>query len=1065
MKVAQHLSFYDKRGDRRIRAEVTKLESIEESKELQRFEEEKPVFPLEQFVKVTPATPLPVDSEWLLVTKKGLVSKDKKFELAKDQRDYLGLLTAFKVKSITPQTPYDEKRFISIRTTKYELIDSLTPELLTDYISVDPIPDGFALKRVGYGVQIGGNFGYRKYVVKVKPGLIAKDRTSLTEEVEEEITFQPNPGFISLPTERVAQNASGKRAFQIMTGNLHGVNVRIKNLERNELIYALRGYDAAYKGYGDEKRAIPYEMVPGKTIFNETYKRAAANDHSEKIDLTWDRVSGGKKYGAFYLCAEGSSATRKGFSVGGQSLVQLTDIGLAWKQAGDETLFYSFSVSTGEPVGEVTVELLDDDAESLRTVTTDATGVGRMETGTLEEKKGVKWWLDARKGEDRHVMSFRKSMRSMGLYGFDIQYRHWGRPEARRTLVFTDRPVYKPGDTVYFKVISRGTDTDGVLPPEKTPAKLKIFDVRNKLITERDVELSENGTFDDSFTLPKSGLGSAQIHLDFNRTTKSNYRLIARKNVRVADYRPNTFEVDLATESSYPLGEAIEVPLRAKYYMGKPLSKAKVNWQATARREYRGPKGFKNFTFYDDDHSAPNFSESREIHLSEKGDATIRLELPEQTASPAPMRVNLTTEIVDVNQQTIAERSEFLAHSSDFYLGMKVPEGNFRVGQKMPISFVAVSKDGKLHTDSVQATLKLGKRTYNTVKVRGAGGRMQTRNEVQITPKSESEFAIETRPAIDESEVATATIHEIDLDEPGDFYISVSAKDSEGRDVLTRRQIRVIGADEPSWAWRQMQRVDLLPDKSSYKVGQTARLLLRTPVFGHALITIERAGVRRTFTKKITGYETIIDVPIKDGDAPNLFTSVFLVRGSDDSPHKHPEASYRLGYCQLNVDDPDTILDVAVQPKSDAEFYQPGEPIEVAALVTDNEGNGVPGSEVTLYAVDEGVLSLTGYKTPEPASTFNRPFPLLVKTGQSLSNLMPENPAEFDFHNKGYVVGGGGAMAGPDPARVRRDFKALAFWEGALVTGKDGKVTAKFDAPDNLTTFRIMAVAVKGNRF
>ncbi|NNE93318.1 MAG: hypothetical protein HKN23_16870, partial [Verrucomicrobiales bacterium] len=148
MKVAQHLSFYDKRGDRRIRAEVTKLESIEESKALQRFEEEKPVFPLEQFVKVTPATPLPVDSEWLLVSRKGLVSKDKKFEMPQDQRDYLGVLQAFKVKSITAETPYDEKRFISIRTTKYELIDSLTPELLTDYISVDPIPDGFALKRV-----------------------------------------------------------------------------------------------------------------------------------------------------------------------------------------------------------------------------------------------------------------------------------------------------------------------------------------------------------------------------------------------------------------------------------------------------------------------------------------------------------------------------------------------------------------------------------------------------------------------------------------------------------------------------------------------------------------------------------------------------------------------------------------------------------------------------------------------------------------------------------------------------------------------------------------------------
>ncbi|MEM7601675.1 MAG: alpha-2-macroglobulin family protein, partial [Verrucomicrobiota bacterium] len=149
----------------------------------------------------------------------------------------------------------------------------------------------------------------------------------------------------------------------------------------------------------------------------------------------------------------------------------------------------------------------------------------------------------------------------------------------------------------------------------------------------------------------------------------------------------------------------------------------------------------------------------------------------------------------------------------------------------------------------------------------------------------------------------------------------------------------------------------------------------------------------------------------------------------------------------------------------EAEYYQPGEEIELTVKAAGKDGEPVNGAEITLWAVDEGVLSLTGHKTPDPHDFFHSAFPLSVMTGQSLSSLLPENPLEQDFMNKGYVIGGGGSAKGLDPDRVRKDFKALAFWEGALTTGANGSVRARFTAPDNLTEFRIMAVAAEGNRF
>ncbi len=141
------------------------------------------------------------------------------------------------------------------------------------------------------------------------------------------------------------------------------------------------------------------------------------------------------------------------------------------------------------------------------------------------------------------------------------------------------------------------------------------------------------------------------------------------------------------------------------------------------------------------------------------------------------------------------------------------------------------------------------------------------------------------------------------------------------------------------------------------------------------------------------------------------------------------------------------------------------EEIEFTATVLDSGSKPVAGAEVTFYAVDEGILSLTGYQTPDPGATFHAPFPLSVWTGQSLGDLLPGNPLEQDFANKGYVIGGGGGGFGLDPDRIRKDFKALAFWEAALVTDANGVVRAKAVAPDNLTTFRVIAVVAEGNRF
>ena len=178
------------------------------------------------------------------------------------------------------------------------------------------------------------------------------------------------------------------------------------------------------------------------------------------------------------------------------------------------------------------------------------------------------------------------------------------------------------------------------------------------------------------------------------------------------------------------------------------------------------------------------------------------------------------------------------------------------------------------------------------------------------------------------------------------------------------------------------------------------------------------------------------------------------MRGSDESARKIKTTEFRLGYCELKVERPDHKLAIHLSP--DSLSYMPGQTVTVTTEVKDGTGAPVADAEVILYAVDEGVLSLMGYQTPDPFKHFNGPRPLRLQTGLSLPSLLPENPDDLTFSNKGYVIGGGGSEG--EGNRVRKNFLACAYWNSSLKTNSEGKVAASFAAPDSITRYRLIAV-------
>jgi uncharacterized protein YfaS (alpha-2-macroglobulin family) len=370
------------------------------------------------------------------------------------------------------------------------------------------------------------------------------------------------------------------------------------------------------------------------------------------------------------------------------------------------------------------------------------------------------------------------------------------------------------------------------------------------------------------------------------------------------------------------------------------------------------------------------------------------------------------------------------------------------------LQLIAVHADGRPLQQTLLATVSVARVEWQTLRALEAGHAAGYRSEPLFTNllrRTLQTSAVEQREQAWDIKGSQGSGLQFTPPEAGTYLLEAVAADEAGRPVVSAMLIHASGPEQPAWNYRNPVKIDLVADKPAYQPGDIATLLVQTPIAGQALVTVERDEVRRAFVQEVSRSASTIRIPIRAEDAPNVFVSVLIVRGADQSPLALPAPEYRLGYCQLLVTNPATRLHVSLQPSSTS--YRPADDIEVVATITDAAARPVADAALTLFAVDEGVLRLSGPATIDPHAYFHQQRPLAVECRLSLRHLFPEEPSARDFGNKGYLVGGGGQ------ARVRKNFAATAFWADDLRTDAAGRVVVRFRAPDSLTRYRLVAVA------
>ena len=332
-----------------------------------------------------------------------------------------------------------------------------------------------------------------------------------------------------------------------------------------------------------------------------------------------------------------------------------------------------------------------------------------------------------------------------------------------------------------------------------------------------------------------------------------------------------------------------------------------------------------------------------------------------------PYRYVFEGDVEDVSRQRIAGRASFVVHPAPWYVGVMVP--SYFIDQKTGLNtaIVAVSNEGKVvagvPVEDLDQADSVAQRT-GAPKGNGFYTWDTTREETQVGTWNVTSGA-EPVPL------------QIPFSSGGYFELTAVARDQAGHVTRTLTSFYVLGEGYTAWERFDHNRITLVPERNTYRPGDSARIMIQSPwERATALLTTEREGVRTHRQFALTSSQQYVTVPITEDDIPNVYVSVLLVKGrtsaeaerrrwapgsrKDGSDPGKP--SFRLGYVELKVDDGSKRLSLAVN--ADKEEYRPANTAAVKVQVKDFRGSPA-SSEVTLWAVDYGVLSLTAFRTPD----------------------------------------------------------------------------------------------------
>jgi len=885
--------------------------------------------------------------------------------------------------------------------------------------TIEPPVEDLQVHLVDRSLRLTGTFtAGRRYTITVPATLLSEDGKTLREdasamvqipEYEPEIRFNHRQGILS-PWGKLTLDAKGV--------NIEQLELRTWHVHTNNLVSYLHGarVDETSQSLADKTLTVnlphnqpkPLALDLGELLLRPRgiyrIEAKAAQDHWTE---DW-------------------------------AIVTVTDLALTAKHHRDGYLVWVTSLRTAQPVSGVVVEGLTYNNQRVATAKTDADGIARLAFATGHPDGGI-WVITASKdGDQSYLVPDENQWVADGV-------EQSGRPYASHyeAMLYSDRGVYRPGETIHLTGILR--DTAGMIPG-LFPLSAKVHRPDGRQVADLPIRRREKdqGLFHVSFT---PSVQDQTGRYQFCITLPGSSDSLGAATALVEAFVPVRMEVKaVPSRERFGPNEPPAVQVSGRYLWDQPAGDLPVKLEGTLLPTRFESKAHADLQFGLDRREAPVQLPTVDDQLDEQGQCRMQAELPE-TLKAGLYQMRLSATVTEPGGRSVSSNTAATLDLLGTHVGLRSPKGQVvPIGETVSVEWVRLTGQD-LPAAPGTMTAQLVRVEYDTVLKQVEGKYVW--QSIEKTEKVGADQVI--------SPAGPAGSFHITCPDWGSYRVIVTDGTSTSCTWLSLYASR--GGDGPeSLPMNQPQRVEIVTDKKKYVPGQTAKVVLRSPVSGTVLLTLETDRVIAHQIARIQQNTCEVDVPLPADLRGSAFLTAAVVRAVD--PNQESWQPHRgLGTIRVLMDHTPHRMPVTIDAPAKA---RPGESLSVT-VDTGRPSDPNRPTLVHVWAVDEGILLAGAYRTPDLFTFFLGPRAPGVWTADVFDWLLP------DYRRPSSMVriGGDGDELGalrrnPVPTRTRAP---AVVWREAAAVDDTGKLTIQMPLPDLTGQLRIMAVAVDQNRY
>ncbi|MGB9180829.1 MAG: MG2 domain-containing protein, partial [Pyrinomonadaceae bacterium] len=741
----------------------------------------------------------------------------------------------------------------------------------------------------------------------------------------------------------------------------------------------------------------------------------------------------GKRDAGVYLVeAVGASDLRA------YSIVVVTDLTMVYKTMHDnQIMVYSVDRATGAPRPNTSIEIVNG-KKTIATGTTDKQGILRA---SVKEEKKEETTDEANADEanadeavdetdesvDSSYLVMATERENFAISDLDSYYFQQGESGdgsgELTSYIYSERPVYRPEQKVYFKGILRQLGEKGYQMVGERTVTVSIETPDGETLLNKDLPLSSRGTFNGTVDLPEeAALGMYHINAQVGDATATGY-------FQVEEYKKPEYKVTVKTPQKFaPVGEHTKFTVEARYFFGAPVSNADVTFYIYRSRYFAWPRDEESDV--DETDTGDDTEESGYAQYgygnnmvkegSGKLDAHGRMDVDFEVPQPDEKdnwdyTYQLEAQVTDASRRTMSGSAEFTGTRGKTVVTIAPDRYVYARGENAQINVRTSDYEG--HPVSASVTLKFSNGHWEKITKKTDEGYDDVSYELR---EQELSSAVVTTNAQGE---ATYTYNSPSA---GSIYIKALIDDGGKQIVYNGNSIWVtdnsLEVSEYFDSDTDTTSIKLITDKKSYKAGETAHVLAMLPTDkAHLLVTTEQRSVMTLRNIDVEGRAALIDVPIEARYAPNVFLNVTYVKNSEMYTNDHI----------LVVPARDKMLNVEIVPNKTE--YKPRETASYTVIARNLDGSPASGAEVSLGVVDEAIYSIE----PESVGNIRKEFygrrynevETHLAVNYTFTGYSGDKPMTLAQNKKAYQLADFKNESPMVEPVVRKLFKDTAFWQ------------------------------------